>query len=339
MVKRTSWEVKYGLQFVAGVTTDPTFASTVVIGVDVGIHGLPLTNHPDFVAGKTIIDTRKAIGIAQRRGGTGYEYQGEKLVPTVSFELEPSRKEIGALAWLLFQSGASEVGTSPFKKTYVPYVSTATGGCDCEVYCALMKDMGGGTTASEHQVIKGAICKSLAFNGTEGGAITMTAEMLGSDHLATFTEGGSYALNFAGAAPLLFKDLVFTLDGVAVNCSAFSLTISNDAISKAYNHGTTQAYILKTMTCTGSVTVPWGETGAQTQIANWLSITPVPLTFAWGTAGVDEVKISINARYTGAPIDLGGDEAVIPLAFDSVYYGSTGGIKLEVEDGVQRGIA
>lgn len=339
MNRRAPWELKYGLQFTSGISTTPTFATGGgLVGIGADKFGLLLTNHPDFSANKSVIDTRKSTGLSTRRGGTGYEFQPERVAPTVSLELSPGRRALSALLWLLFQTGASQGAGALYKKTFVPYhAGSGGGGCIPECYCSLLKDMSGaGNTAGDYQLITGAICQSLTLNGQEAGELSMSTQMLGAAYATSFS--GSPTLNFEEEAPLLFKDVTINLGGSNVNASSFNFTITNNAVARSYNNGSIQAFVLKDLLCSGSIMVPAGEATAITQVSNHLNQAVTSLILTWGTASSNEVKFTFNIRITNPPLEAGGDELEVNVNFEAVATTSAA-ITVEVEDSLDRGIS
>ncbi len=342
---RASWEIRYGIVVKTGITSTATFASGNGIGLKSNYFGLLLTNNPSFEAGKSIVDTPKSFGRAQRVGGTGGEYQAEREAPSVTLEMEADRYCMALFGWLLFQKGASESsGASPYAKTYVPYRSgtgtgEATNAAEPEIYAVLLKDFSGDTsTAAEHHVILGAICKSMKIAGSEGGAITLSAEMVGADFTNTFTES-SLVLTPTDLAPLLFKDLTFTVGGVTNLIGSFDITITNNAAPKSYNSGTISNYVLGKVIVTGSVSMPWSDANAAGMIDAYLSQTPQTLVFKWGTASSTLVQLTIPARITNAPLDASGEELMVSVSFEGVWYSADyPSVTMVVEDSVLRSI-
>lgn len=342
MPVRAKWQDKYGICQCATPTpaTGYTVTSKTFLATDIGLElaklALPLTNNPMLDSGLNVIDTRKAIGEATRRVGTGYEFTVEGMEPVVTLEMEATANMLALFSWLLFQKGASEGVATTYMKTCIPYTD-----CECEIYASILRQMSAGTADSH--VVHGAICKVMNLSANQGEALKLSAEMLGANFFNNFDfDLQASLLDFSAKAPLLFQDCTITLDGTTIHIPGFSLALSNNAVAKRYSSSRVYTYVLGDLTGEGTLTLPWGEAteGGNEQLNNFLAGTDVLLTVLWGnvvspTDG--SFKITANVRYSGAELTT-EDEIATSCPF-TVANDGTNSIKLEIVDSVNRGIS
>jgi len=317
-------------------TADADAFAAGAIGIDTSIYGVPLIGHPTFDAGMNVIDQRKAIGVSYRRGDTGFEYQQGLYMPTTTWEMHASKKNLAVLLWLLFQQGCTEAGTTPFLKTYVPYAETTA---DVEVAAALLRRMSSGTADS--QLMGGAIVRSLTITGESGMPITLSAELMGYNMVTDFDfDAAANIIEYDSTAPLMFQNCTIKLATTTINIDSFNMTISNNAVPKNYNLQHINKFILNDFTVEGQFNLPWAAAtvGGNAQLDNFIAGTPALLQIYWGTetpAADGDVKLEVACRYTNAT-NTGDNEVVTELPFAGVYDGTNNAIRCYVADAVQR---
>jgi hypothetical protein len=335
------WQILYGAGPAASITA--TFAfGTGAIGVASNDYCWPLTNQPHYDPGQTIIDARKAIGLAVRRTGSGYEFQQGVKQPTTSWEFDANAYNLAFPLWMLFQKGTTEgTGTDEFTKTYNS--PTCTEGVEVERFANVLKRMQCGSSSTA-QRIKGAIVRSITLTAESNTPLKAVIEWVGAD-LETDYNAGSTTLQFDTNDPLIWgaSTAGATVAGTATNIDSWSITVSNNAVQKNYESNTVQKHILMDFTVEGTVKIPWGAAtvGGKEQIDNFMNGTDVALNFYWGAsatpASSGEISIKTNARYTGVDMSY-DDEVALDLPFIGAYDGTNAAIEVVLLDGLDRGI-
>jgi len=194
----------------------------------------------------------------------------------------------------------------------------------------LVRDTG---ASGKAQRITSAICRSMTLSCDEGGALMVSAEMIGKsielDHTVT-----SDTFTISTDAPLLFQNLTYKLGGTSGVISSFSITLSNNAVQRWFDSQTPYEYILGDFTVEGRITIPWQ--GSNTEINNFISGTDKRIELYWGSdagASDGDFYIAVNARYTGAPIS-GDEEIQLELPFVGVNDGTYDAVKVILADNV-----
>jgi hypothetical protein len=101
-----TWDERYGYgeeyQFGTGTTATA---------------GLPTIGSPNFDSGKTVIDTKKTVGVPYRKT---LEFALATDTPIASIDLEAKTEELNFLLYSLFQQAWTDYSTSPYTKLYIP---------------------------------------------------------------------------------------------------------------------------------------------------------------------------------------------------------------------------
>ncbi len=303
MANRNRWETLYGVG--AGTTNISTAANASF--------GIPLLNFPNFEPGTQTINQRKAVGTSYRRSGGCLEFQQGASIPATSFEFDVSAANIGYFLWSLFQTSAFE-GADPYPKYFVPYESATT-----EMWLTLVRKLAANGTASSHRIV-GAIVKSITLSANEGENLKATVEFQGYSFESN-RDTTSDTFDFSSASCLQWQNAVVTLDGHTVNIPGFSLTISNNALTKFYDNATAVRHDVGEFTATGTLTIPWAaaDEGANVQLDAFAAGTASRLVIYWGNGELadanTELSIIAHIRRTGATVQ-GDDEIVTEIPFE-----------------------
>lgn len=305
MATRSIWSDLYGVGY--GTTDISTAANTSF--------GIPLLNHPGFSPGTQTINQRKAVGTSYRQTGSCLEYVQGSSIPTTSFEMDVSAKNIGVFLWSLFQSGAFQGASSTYIKYFVPYESATT-----DVWLTLVRKLAESGDLNSHQIV-GAIVKSITFSAEEGQHLKATIEFQGYSFSSAHNVI-SDTFTFHTASCLLWQNAVITLDGHTINVPKFDLTISNNALTKFYDNATAVRHDAGEFIATGNITIPWAtsDEGLNVQLNEFAAGTPSRLVIYWGTGGEisttdGDLSIIANIRRTDVSIE-GEDEIVANVAFE-----------------------
>jgi len=304
--QRVIWEDLFGVGI--GTTNISTAANTSF--------GVPLNNHPSFNPGTQTVNTRKAVGTAYRQTSSGcLEYQQGSAVPTTSWEFDVSSKNLSPFLWSLFQSGAFQGAASTYIKYFVPYDKP-----DTDVWLTLVRKLAPAGTAASHRIV-GAIVNSITLSAEEGQNLKATVEFQGYSFESNRDVGTADAFTFQTASCLQWQNAVVTLDGTTINIPGFSLTISNNAITKFYDNATAVRHDAGEFTATGSFSVPWSQTieGGNAQIDAFAAGTSSRLVIYWGDSELananGEFTIIANIRPTGVNV-TGDDEIITEVSFE-----------------------
>lgn len=307
MASRNAWETLYGVG-----------ASTVSISTAAnGSFGVPLLNKPSFSPGTQIINNRKATGTSYRVSGNCMEYSQGVAIPETVFEMDVSAANIGYFLWSLYQTASFELGSGAYPKYFVPYETAVT-----EMWLTLIRKMAPAGTASSHRIV-GAVVKSITFSAEEGQPLKATVEFNGYSFESNRDVGSDDVFTFSTAACLQFKNAVITLDGYTINVPSFSLTISNNALTKFYDNATAVRHDLSNFTATGTISVPWStaDQGANVQLDAFVNGTASRLVIYWGNGEIadadGELSIITHIRRTDATV-AGEDEILTEIPFECV---------------------
>lgn len=337
MAIRGAYQDIYLISTSAGISTSKTFAVSE-IGTELNVFNLVPTNKPDLAIGVQIADTPKATGLSERRTGSGYEYVNTIRQPICSgLTVEMNRKNLGLFLWLMFQKGCNEAGSTPYKKTAIPYTDS-----ECETWCSIARLLDSG--AASHQ-IDGAIIKSLTISGSGSSVITLSADFIGCDH-STAKTLAPYSTAISAEVPVRMQDITFSFGGESTYVDSFDLTITNNAESKFYGQGISgykpTRHVLGKLDVSGSIKLPWSNIGSHIKnvdIDNFVAGTDVLLLCSIGTPSSNEILIKVNMRYSGDPtLDSGSQEIITNLPFVGAYDGTNHSIEITCEDAVNRGI-
>ena len=316
-------------------TADADAFASGAIGVASNKYGIPLLNKPVFDPGQNIVNQRKAIGVSYRRGDAGFEYNQGSRVPTTSWEFDVSYKNIVPFLWMLFQGGTTEGAATTYLKTFVPYTESAAG-----IYVAAALLAKNSNTAASSHMIGGAVVRSITLSSEEGMPLKATVEMIGYNMVSDFDlDADANLIEYDNTAPLLWQDATVSLGGTTVNIPGFSLTISNNLVTKNYDSWHTEKYVLMDCTAEGSFRLPYSAAtvGGNAQLDNFINGTDQLLKITWGSGShntLGDFEIEVNARYTGAQF-VADDEIVLELPFDGVYDG-TNNLRLYAVDSINR---
>lgn len=305
MATRTVWEDLFGVGI--GTTNISTAANASF--------GIPLINHPSFNPGSQTINQRKAVGTSYRQTGAGcLEYTQGSAIPTTSFEFDVSSKNLSAFLWALFQTGSFQGAGTAYPKYYVPYESP-----DSEVWLTLVRKLAPAGTGASHRIV-GAIVNSITLSAEEGQNLKATVEFQGYSFESN-RDTTNDTFTFQTASCLQWQNAVVTLDGTTVNIPGFSLTISNNAVTKFYDNPTAVRHDAGEFTATGSISVPWGQAteGGNAQIDAFAAGTSSRLVIYWGDGEIanadGEFSIIANIRPTGVTV-TGDDEIISEVTFE-----------------------
>jgi hypothetical protein len=316
-------------------TADADAFASGAIGVASNKYGIPLLNKPAFDPGQAVVNQRKAIGVSYRRADAGFEYQQGSRVPTTTFEFDVTYKNIVPFLWMLFQGGTTEGAGATYLKTFVPYTES-----NAEIYVASALLARNSDSAATSHMIGGAVVKSLTLTAEEGMPLKCSAEMIGYNMVSDFDlDADANLIEYDTAAPLLWQNATVSLGGTTVNIPGFSLTISNNLVTKNYDSWHTEKYVLMDCTAEGSFRIPWSAAtvGGNAQIDNFINGTDQLLKVTWGTGSHTtdgDFEIEVNARYTGATL-TGDDEIVTEIPFENVFDG-TNNLRLYSVDSINR---
>jgi hypothetical protein len=302
--QRNIWEDVYGIA--TGVTNISTAANAAT--------GIPLLNHPSFESGTQTINQRKAIGTSYRSAAVGMEYQQGSAIPGTSFEFDVSPKYISYFLWSLFQTTSFQGAATVYPKYFIPYDAS-----DVEMWMTLVKKLAASGTSSSHRIL-GAVVKSITLSAEEGQNLKATVEFQGYSQ-ETNRDIASDTLTFIASAPLQWQSATVTLSGTTVNIPGFSLTLSNNLLTKFYDNSVAVRHDLFNFTGEGTIRIPFAATtvGANAQVDAFAAGTNSRLVIYWGNSEIadadDEFTIIANIRRTGATV-TGEDEVITEVPFE-----------------------
>lgn len=312
------------------IFTTATFTGSDT-GMAVGKFSMLPTNHPNFLDATGISDVPKAVGISQRRTGTGYEYNQTVKGPSVSgltFEMTPNH--LGLFLQLLFQAGCTEDVGSPYKKTAVPYTDS-----DCVAWASLGRLL---DTAAYSEQLNGAVISSMTLTGAASGVLDVSVDFIGYG-LTNNANLAAVDTTIPDVAPYLFQNTTVTMAGSAVKLESFSITINNNAERRHYNNQYPNKIILGKLDVSGTIVIPWTQTNSSknTSLTNFIAGTDVLLSISVGSTGVNESIVKVNMRYTGdTDILTDGNELMLSLPFTGANDGTNNAVEITCEDSVDR---
>ena len=289
MALHAPWEQRYLFAVQKSAITSALSFDAVTVGAEVSAKPLlKATNNPfDLDAGLIFIDQKKATGQSTRHIGansTRSEFQISGGIPVTTFEMDLTPNITKLILWLLFQKGASEAATTPFLATYIPY---ANGQADCEVWATIL-DLLSTSVAGENQAIHGCIVRSMTISGDMNSqSMKLSVELVGAAHVLTYNASSSLVAD-PNIAPLLFKDMDFDIADNAVNISAISFTITNNAFSPMYGQATPFKHVLNGLDVTVEVTIPRDSAYATIDdnvlVADYKAVTGRKMEIYWGSS-------------------------------------------------------
>lgn len=291
--------------------TDTGIWTTGNIGWAANVFNMFPINKPDLLSNMRISDVRKATGISQRFTGTaGTEYNVTVAEPSISgveMELIPSHMTL--LLWLLFQTGSSQAGASPYTYTNIPYSDFS-----CEQYCSIGRLLDAG--AHSHQM-DGCIITSMTISGEEGGILTVSCDFIG-ESLNTDADLAAVPQTASNLAPVLFQDISsVTLGGSAIDLISFSITITNNATRRFYDSAAAERYSLGALDVSGTITIPWDQTNFSKNLASdaFIAGSDNLLVISSGS-GATQFDITANIRQNAEPtLPSDGNDHTITIPF------------------------
>jgi len=305
MSTRCVWSDLYGVGF---QTTSISTAASASFGI-------PLLNHPSFSPGTQTINQRKAVGTSYRRTGSCLEYTQGASIPTTSFEMDVSAKNISLFLWSLFQTSSFQGAGATYPKYFVPYEDSTT-----EMWLTLVRKLAEDTDANSH-AIAGAIVKSITLSAEEGQHLKATVEFQGYSFSSAYDTAGD-TFTFHAASCLLWQNAVVTLDGHTVNIPGFEMTISNNALTKFYDNATAVRHDVGEFTVTGSIKMPYAaaDEGSNVQLDKFAAGTASRLVISWVNSGEladadGELTIIAHIRRTDVVVE-GEDEIISSVSFE-----------------------
>jgi len=305
MATRNRWETLYGV--------GPTVTS-ISTAAD-AIFGIPLLNQPSFSPGTQIINNRKAVGTSYKQTGACKEFQQGVAIPSTSWEFNVSASNIGYFLWSLFQSTAHESATTPYPKYFFPYETATT-----EMWLTLVRKLAPAGTPSSHRIV-GAVVNSITLSAEEGQMLKATVEFQGYSFESNRDVGTADAFTFSTAACLPYSSAVITLGGHTVNLPGFSITITNNALTKFYDNATAVRHDLGELVVTGSFQMPYAaaDEGSNVQLDAFINGTASRLVIYWGNGEIadadTELSIITHIRRTDASM-TGEDEILTEVSFE-----------------------
>lgn len=341
MTIRTGWQDRFAMALqTSGITSTIDFSAGSGKGIaGANQYGIPITNKPDLAANLEYLQNQKSLGISQRRVGTGYELTSTIKRPSVSLEFaEADAYVLTNLAWLFFQTGASETPGSPNAYTFAPYTTP-----NAEVWASVCRAMSD-QTGTDWQVVHGGILNNLNLRGGEDtGVLAVTGDLLCNAFSETFDPSNTadaQVNSYPEKAPLLWKNATCTLDGTNILLPGFDASLTNGAVLRFFDEATGQKFILQMLTGTVNFRVPWdaATVGDNEQITKYVNGTDVKLTVRWGTTTDGDCLLSFNVRYTGAPLEV-GDEIETALTGEIVYDGTNNGVAINTWTGYDLAIS
>jgi hypothetical protein len=211
-----------------------------------------------------------------------------------------------------------------------------------EIYCSIGRSFGDGSAANGH-AIHGAIATQLNFSGNSGERIILAAEMAGRNFTDLYDHSATTASNFVpeGVADHMFYDYAWTLDSGAgansIDLEGFGIQVVNNASPRFYDNQVVQKFIMGMMDTTGNFKISRATTteGGNSPLDDFIAGTDVLFE---GTHVSSKVILTVNAHYTGAPIDPAEEELFLDLAFEGVNDGTNKSITIVAADGIERSI-
>lgn len=333
------WQDAYYMIATTAITDSPSFT----LETNPGTYGagkplVYLKNHPAFDINKGIIAARKATGrsVLMKDASVRIERTPGTVAPTTSFEMDFDPDSCFIPLYTLFQEREAAVGTGT-TQTFTTYT-----GSTANNYASLMRWTESGYS---HKIV-GAIPNSVTISGNEGEAITMTVEWSGADMSTANTDTPAAWATGDSKQFLLFQDMTFQFEdssGViqSGDTVGFDITITNNVVSKHYDHPSMQRHILGDLSVTGTLRVPWSSTyGGQNEfITRLLDGDDFKVYLFWGNqvpANDNDVSITLNIEPDTATTSGGEEEAINEVAFTGIYDATNAPIKIEIRSAVDR---
>ena len=294
-----------------------------------------LTNTPTFGPGREVNTNDKVTGypFPLKGGNTTIERDlGDQLVET-SYEMqfEPASALIPFVTLLQDTTWENTATASTKAIKLTAYSSGAT--VSCSRYANLLRKIENGG----HQLITGAVAKSITVAGSEGEPITISVDWIGASYDGAYTESADFPIwttshCFKGS---MFSDVTVEIDGNSdVQISGFELTVNNNLVPKRYNNEEVQAFVLGSLEVTGSLTFPWGESNiGDVSALDWFTgLSGVTLdiykdtnyyvTDSTGTTSTDNIDFSFSSLIQLDDLKVNAeDEVENEINFTGVYAG------------------
>jgi len=304
------------------------------LGIDASDYGLLLSNRPDLDPGQVIVDQRKTTGLSHRSAKTGYEYQSTTRLPITTLEMDADAYSISFFCWLLFQKGSTQVTNGVEVYTFNP--PTTTEGPACEFWASVYRNT---LIASKCYQIDGCVVSAITLSSAQGETVKLSVDVVGREFLSNKAVA-TYA--FSEKTPLLHQNAATTLGatpgsaGTAVDLESWSVTVSNNLITKHYDNQLPAKHLLGDITASGTFRFPYGTdvVGNNVPIANFLASTPMELIIGFTSdsdqsADADgDIALTTTTRYTGGTIAT-DDEHMHDLPFEAAL-ASTGTKPIEI---------
>ncbi len=337
------WQIIYGLVPATTITSTHAFG-TGVISINDDVYAYPLVGHPNFDPGQTVIDQRKAVGIATRRTGPGFEYQQGVKSPVTTWEFDANAYNLVLPLWLLFQKGTTEAASgASFVKTYI--APTCTTGVEMEQFGVLLKRMECGSVTSAQRIL-GAVVRSITFTAESNTPLKVSVEFVGAD-IGVAYNAQNAVLTFDTNDPLIWgaSSTEVKIDpagggaGTEINVDSWSVTISNNVIGKQYGQSTVQKFIVQDFTVEGTIKVPWGAAagGKNVLVEDLISGDDMYMSLSWGSitgASSGDFAIILNVRITNVEMSH-DDEVAQDITFSGADDASLSAVQIILHDGAQ----
>lgn len=348
MPVRVKWEDQYALSYdTSAISAHDSATSGLFAATNDGIAGISPAgkcgfllddDHPSIDPGVSIETTRKTTGLSELSTGAsaiGKELALTKKLPVFSpgaFGITPEKVEV--LLWSLFQKGASESGSGPYVKNFIPYVQ---GQSEPEMFLSISRNIGDPSSATGYgHLLTGAIVSSFNVSGSQGarfiGGVEIQGRTFRKDYIHT-----SSVFDSEDTVDHVFLDYTWTLGGTTAKLQSFDLTIVNNVVPAYYGSLVPTGFTLHDIGVTGTFALAMSTTtlGDNTQIDNFVAGTDLLLV---GTHSASAIVWSINMHYTGAAVDPAEVELLLNLPYEGVSDGTNHAIEIDVSSSIERSI-
>ncbi len=272
-------------------------------GIDTGVSGLFMLNHPDLYTEQFQIDFPKTIRSASRNAGIEYAITGK--YPNFFTNTVLTTKQSFPFLRLFFQRGSLQDSEDATIKWFYPY-SYDSNGCSCEVWGTIVRDLSSGETLSHR--VSGAIVKSLTISVNAAEYISIRSELIGRA-LETNHDSSGDTFTLTTESPLLWRNVASKIGDSytalqTCDLKDFALSVKNDAKSRVFNSSAIQKFNLGRVTGLGSITIPWENTSTgwtnNTALDDMFSGELTRLSLYWGNQYVSTaytMSINMLVRY------------------------------------------
>ena len=300
---RTRWQDLYGVQQMNlgaqeglrdHVALEPTF-DTADIGVQDGIFGLPLTDHPNLPAPASTIEDDQARGIAQVDLPERNTAQTADP-PEVTLPMLADAYHASLFGLSFYQAGAEEAQSTDEALNILtcrPY-DTADPITFMQLVRLLQRT---GASDEVDQIMKGGVCSNLNFSGEVGQIFSLEATL----RAASWEQDDKSALNanidfVRGVLPLKYQDMAAAMwdpvneQWVEIFTPSFEVNLENNVEFSYFNDPTAVSAIMSRILVSGSITIPWSQGGGAGKnyfINRFLEGEPRKVVFYWGQSGAE----------------------------------------------------